>query len=101
MRVLLANAALGDPAEREMRDITGDGAVIVILRDDDVGRLLPAELSNLVDDSAQDLIIHLRRVDRVVRPWPVCMIGGVGLLGPEDREVRSLRWKDVIHKDIG
>ena len=46
-----------------MRNVTGNRAVIVILSDDDVGGLFPAELAELVDDPAQDLVVHLGRVD--------------------------------------
>src|SRR5439155_26238190 len=66
IRLVRADTALGNTAEGEMSDITRDGAVIVILRDDNVSGLLPAELADLVDDSAQDLVVHFRRVDRVV-----------------------------------
>src|SRR5712691_6185473 len=41
IRVVRADTALGNTAEGEMSDITRDGAVIVILRDDDVSGLLP------------------------------------------------------------
>src|SRR5213592_5295476 len=96
-----ADAAIGNPPQRVMSDITGDGAVIVVLRDDDVGGLLPAEVTNLVHDATQDLIVHLRGVDRVVCPRAVRVVRGVWLLRPEDREVRLFRGKDVIHEYVG
>jgi hypothetical protein len=46
-----------------MPNVTGNRAVIVILSDDDVGGLFPAQLADLVDDPAQDLVVHPGRVD--------------------------------------
>jgi len=60
---MCADAAIDNSPQRVVGDITGDRAVTVVLSDDDVGALLPAELADLVHDSAQDLIIHLRRID--------------------------------------
>jgi len=75
-----ADAAIGNRPQRVMSDITGDGAVIVVLRDDDVGGLLPAELTEFVHDATQDLIVHLRGVDRVICPRAVRMVRCVRLL---------------------
>ena len=72
--------AIDDSPEREMRDITGDGTVIVVLSDDDVGHLLPAELADLSDDPAQNLVVHLRRINRVVRPGSIRVIRRIRLL---------------------
>ena len=46
-----------------MRNVTGYRAVIVILCDNNVGGVFPAELPDLVDDPSQDLVVHLGRVD--------------------------------------
>ena len=58
-----ADAAIDNSPQRVVGDITGDRAVTVVLSDDDVGALFPAELADLGHDSAQDLIVHLRRID--------------------------------------
>ena len=57
--------------------------------------------TDLVHDATQDLIVHLRGVDRVVCPRAVRVIRCVWLLRPEDREVRLFRREDVIHEDVG
>src|SRR5262245_18315265 len=74
--------------------------MIVVLRDDDVGALLPAELADLVHDSAQDLVVQLRRIDRVVGPGSVGVIRGVRLLRPKDGESRLLLRQNVIDEDV-
>ena len=95
------DAAIDDCPQWIMCNVTGHRAVIVILGDDDVGGLFPAELAELFDDPAQDLVVHPGRVDRVVRSRPVRVIRGVRLLRPEDRQVRLLVGQDVIHEHIG
>src|SRR5439155_14825424 len=42
-----------------------------------------------------------RRVDRVVRAGPVRVTRSIRFFGPEDRQVRFLVGKDVIHENIG
>src|SRR5207248_3387471 len=78
--IVRTDVTIDDSPERVVRDITGHGTVIVVLSDDDVGCLLPAELANLGDDPAQNLVVHLRRIDRVVRPGPIRVIRRVRLL---------------------
>src|SRR5207244_10752852 len=79
--------AVGNAAEREMGDITRDGAVIVVLRDDDVRGLFPPELTNLVHDATQDLVVHLRGIDRVIRSEAVRVSLCVWLLRTEKRQI--------------
>src|SRR5439155_13929929 len=101
IRIMRADVAIRNPPQRVMSDITGDGAVIVVLRDYDVGGLLPAELTNFVHDATQDVSVHLRGVDRVVCPWAVRVVRCVWLLRPEDREVRHFLREDVIDEYVG
>src|SRR5207245_10031131 len=89
--IVRTDPAVGNAAERETRDITRDGAVIVVLRDDDVRGLFPPELTNLVHDATQDLVVHLRGIDRVIRSAAVRVIRGVWLLRPDGRQIR--RWR--------
>src|SRR5438128_9465375 len=84
-----------------MCNVAGHRAVIVILGDDDVCGLVPAELAKFFDDLAKDLVVHPRRVDRVVRAGPVRVTLSYRLVGPKDRQVRFLVGKDVIHENIG
>ena len=99
--IVRTDPAVGNAAEREMGDITRDGAVIVVLRDDDVRGLFPPELTNLVHDATQDLVVHLRGIDRVIRSGAVRVIRCVWLLRPEDRQIRLFRRKDVVHECVG
>src|SRR6266850_1105157 len=74
-----------------MGDVTRNGAVIVILGDNDVGGFVPAE----------DLVVHAGRVLGVARSRTVRVIGGIRLLRPENRQVRLLVGQDVIHENVG
>ena len=50
-----ANGVIGDRTQWIMRNIARHGAVVVILGDDDVGRLIPAKLAELFEEtSGQD-----------------------------------------------
>ena len=46
-----------------MGEIARHRAVIVILRDDDIGGLIPAKLADFFNDPAQNLVVEFRRVD--------------------------------------
>ena len=84
-----------------MRQIAGNRTVIVVLGDDDVGRLLPAELAKLVHDAAQDLVVHPGGVDRIVGPRSIGVIGGIRLLRPEHGQVWLLDRQDVVDEHVG
>ena len=84
-----------------MGDVTRNGAVIVILGDNDVGGFVPAESAELFHDPAQDLVVHAGRVLGVARSRTVRVIGGIRLLRPENRQVRVLVGQDVIHENVG
>ena len=52
MWIVRAEAAIDDSPQWVVGDIAGYRAVIVVLSDDDVGALFPAELADLVHDPA-------------------------------------------------
>ena len=83
-----------------MCNVTGNRAVIVILSDDDVGGLLPTKLTDLGHDSAQDLVIHPGRIDRIDGPRSIRVIGGIRLLRPEDGQVRLLVWQNIVDENV-
>ena len=61
--ILDEDAAINDCPQWIISNVTGHRAVIVILGNDDVRRLLPAEPAQFFDDPAQDLVVHPGRVD--------------------------------------
>jgi hypothetical protein len=101
MRIICPDAAVDDGPQWKIGNVTGHRTVTVILGNDDVGGLFPTELAQPLDNSAQDLVVHLGRVDRVAGSWPVRVVRGVRLLRPKDRQVRLLLGQDVVHEHIG
>src|SRR5207237_8700684 len=74
--------------------------VLECIRDEYVGSVLTARLVQLAHVSALDLVVHLRRIDRVVCPGSIRVIRCVRLLRPKDGEIRLLMRQNVIDEDV-